>query len=142
MAKTMFADIPLNERLQLLRDNCASCETTTYLKDLAQEEVDVKNQQVSSNCIKVFELEEELKKIKSDYKDRMEPLKDQTRELCQQVKTGQEEVKGMLFYFPDHEAGMMNVYDEVGEFVSMRRLLPEEKQARLFIAHGRTGTDE
>jgi len=135
MSKTMFADVPPDERTKLLADNCDYHENTSYMKELTQEDVDVKNETISSNCIKVFELEEELKKIKDEYKERINPLKDETRQLCGHVKTRKEQVNGILFHFADHESSVMNTYDENGEFVSSRRLRPEEKQARLFVGH-------
>ncbi len=137
MEKTMFAEEGPERRLQLLIDNCDDREKTSYMKDLTQDDIDVKNETISSNCIKVFRLEEELKEIKDSFKDRINPLKEETREFCKQVETRKEQVDGMLFHFADHEASIMNTYDERGEFVSSRRLRPEEKQARLFVAHNK-----
>lgn len=137
MSKTMFADVPPEKRQQLLADNCDDHEKTSYLKDLSGEELDIKRETLSGNCIKVFHLEEELKAIKEDFKSRINPLREQTKELCKQVETRKEEVNGILFHFADHENSIMNTYDEMGEFVSSRRLRPEEKQARLFVAHGK-----
>lgn len=133
----MFAEVPPAQRLQVLRDNCDGQETTSYLKDLTDEELDIKRETLTTNCIKVNHLEEELKGIKAGFKAEIDPLKEETRELCRQVETKKEEVKGTLFHFADHEASVMNTYDEAGEFVQSRRLKPEEKQARLFVAHGK-----
>jgi len=142
MEKTMFSDVPVNQRVQVLMDNCAAHEKTSYLKDLTPEEIDVKNETISANCIQVFRLEEKKKEAIAGFKVQIDPLKEQTRTLCEQVETRKEEVNGMLFHFPDHELSIMNTYDELGEFVSSRRLRPEEKQARLFVAHGKTGSAE
>jgi len=141
MAKTMFADVPPDQRPQLLRDNCTAMRTESYLKELTDEDIDAKNEIISGNCIKVFRLEEDLKTIKEEFKGRINPLKDETRELCDQVENRKERVNGKLFDFADHEDGMMYTYNELGEFIGSRRLTPEEKQAKLFVAH-RTGTDE
>lgn len=132
----MFADVPPEQRLQVLRDNCDSMEETSYTKDLTQYELDVKQETIAANCINVFQLEEDKKKAIQVFKDQIDPLKEETRELCGQVKNRKEEVKGKLFHFADHETSIMNTYDEMGEFVASRRLKPEEKQARLFIAPG------
>ena len=134
MSKTMFADVDPSKRLQLLIDNCDDHEKTSYLKDLTDEELDIKRETLTSNCITVFKLEEELKVIKDGFKDHINPLKDETRELRKQVETRKEQVNGTLFHFADHEASIMETYDQNGEFVSSRRLRPEEKQARLFVA--------
>lgn len=136
MAKTVFADVPPAQRVQVMLDNCDGHEKTSYLKDLTDEELDIKRETLTGNCIKVFRLEEEKKKVVQIYKDQIDPLKEDTRLLCGQVDTRKEEVNGMLFHFADHEESVMNTYDEQGEFISARRLKPEEKQARLFIATG------
>jgi|SRR6185437_3620727 len=140
--KAIYQELMPDDRKAQMAADAAKYDSIPFLKELTQEEIDVKNQQVSGNCIKVFKLKEELKGIKEDFKDRIEPLEKETRQLCRQVETGLEEVTGTLFYFPDFETNMMNIYDEMGFLQSSRRLLPEEKQARLFVAHSKTGTDD
>ena len=142
MSKTMFADVPPEDRLRLLIDNCDSREETNYMKDLGQEELDVKRETLTANYIQINDFDEELTAIKAGFKEKTEPLKLQNKSLLTQIKTRKEEVKGIIFNFADHEGGMMNTYDEQGELISSRRLRPEEKQAKLFIAHGKTGTGE
>jgi hypothetical protein len=137
----MFHDVPEDQRLRLLMDNCDSRDETTYMKTLTAEELDIKRETLAENMITFYGLEEDFKKVKDEFKDKMDPIKDENREICQQVKTGKEEVKGILFHFADHEDSVMNTYDERGEFVSSRRLRPDEKQGKLFIAHGRTADE-
>jgi YD repeat-containing protein len=123
------------EKQRLLRDNCDDYEETRYVKPLSQEELDVKREELADNCIEFTRLEDELKEIKTGYKDRMDPLKDGNKILCQQIKTRQEEATGKLFHFNNHDDGMRYTYDEQGELVASRRLRPEEKQKRIpFIA--------
>jgi hypothetical protein len=135
MTKTMFKDIAdPKERIGLLRDNCDSVEETRYTRTLSQDELDVKRESLADNCIEKNRLEEELKRIKSTYKDQIDPITEDNKILCQQIKTRQAEFVGHVFYFADHESGMMNSYDENGELIASRRLKPEEKQAKLFIS--------
>lgn len=123
------------EKLRLLRDNCDEREETTYVKPLSQEELDIKRESLADNCIELARLDDELKEIKSDYKGKMDPMKDDNKTLCQQIKTRQEEATGQLFHFNNHDDGMRYTYDENGELVSSRRLRPDEKQKRIpFIA--------
>lgn len=140
--KAIYQDLPPADRKAQMAADAAKYASVPFLKELTQEEIDVKNQQVSSNCIKVFKLKEELKGVKENYKDRIEPLEKETRILCRQVEMGMEEITGTLYYFPDFETNMMDIYDELGLLVQSRRLLPEEKQGSLFVAHSKTGTDD
>lgn len=129
----MFADVPdLTERPRMLNENCDSKETTSYVRNLTQEELDFKREVHVDNCVQLEEYNEELKKVKAEYKDKMEPLQDQNKTLLRQIKTRQEELKGTIFNYADHEDGMMYTYDENGDLVGSRRLKPEERQKKLF----------
>jgi hypothetical protein len=136
MEKQFMPDIQdPGEKLRLLRDNCDDYEETSYVKPLSQEELDVKREELADNCIEFTRLEDELKEIKTGYKDKMDPLKADNKTLCQQIKTRQEEATGKLFHFNNQDEGMRITYDEQGEFVGSRRLRPDEKQKRIpFIA--------
>lgn len=130
--KTFMPELPVEQRVQLLRDHADQIEVTKYLKDLTQEELDVKREQLSDNLVKLSEWEDELTDIKDGYKVKMKPKKDENRELLQQIKTRKEEVEGTVFHLANHEDGMMETYDENGELIGSRRLRPEEKQPKLF----------
>lgn len=129
----MFADTPdLTERLRLLNQNADSRDTTSYVRNLSQEELDFKRETHVDNCIELDRLNDELKIVKAEYKEKMEPVADENKKLLRQIKTRQEELTGTIFNFADYEEGMMNTYDENGEFVGSRRLKPEEKQLKAF----------
>jgi len=117
----------------MLRDNCDANEEGSYMKDLSSEELDVKREQLTTNYIELNDLDEELTKIRGEFKEKMSPLKVANKILLGQVKTRKEQVTGILFHFDDLEAGIRTSYDEKGEFVSSRRLLPDERQGRLFV---------
>lgn len=126
----MFSDVPSHLRQSVLLDNCVSHEETTYLKELTAEELDIKRETLHSSLSKMFRIQEEAKNVAAGFKAQIKPLSEECHILCEQVDTGKEEVTGMLFDFPDHEASIMNTFDEKGEFVSSRRLTPKEKQLR------------
>lgn len=123
-------ELSAEERLRILRDNHES-EQTSYFKQLTQEEMDIRREQLADNSIKYFTMSEELKEIKGDYKRKMDPLTESNKQIMQELKTGQAEVDGELFKVPNYDDSMMEVYNEEGEMISSRRLLPNEKQQRL-----------
>lgn len=120
------------QRLQLLKDNCDSQEETTYYKELTQDDLDVKRETLSDNLVKLSEWEDELSEVKKEHKVKSDPLKTNNKVLLSEIKTRKQEVTGVLYHIADHENGIMETYDEQGEFVSSRRLRPDEKQQRLF----------
>lgn len=132
MSKTFMPELPPDQRLQLLRDNCDSHDETTYYRDLTPEDMDVKREQLSDNLVKLSEFEDELTEIKEEFKGKMNPLKISNKALLTEVKTRKAEVHGTLFNIADHDNGIMETYDENGEFISSRRLRPDEKQKQLF----------
>jgi hypothetical protein len=142
MEKTMFSDVPAHLRPSILRDNCVHEEATTYLKDLTQEELDIKRESLHANLSKMFRLQEEAKDVAAGFKAQIKPLSEECHLLVGQVDTGKEEVTGTLYDFPDHEASVMNTYDEKGEFVSSRRLTPKEKQLRASFPLGVAANEE
>lgn len=118
------------EKLRIMRDNYASSHET-YYKELNHDEIAAREQDLSKNSIEIFKLEKRLKEIKSEYKDQIDPLKDDNTKLMTEIDTGQAEVKGELFFVPDYEENVMITYDAKGEFVSSRRLKPDEQQQRM-----------
>lgn len=142
MPFTKFHDVPADIRLQALIDNCDERrEGESYMKDLTREELEIRLQKVAENCIQVNDLEEELKEVKSEFKEKIDPLKIDNKHLLGEIKNRRAKVTGLLFDFA--EDGMMNTYDKDGDLVGSRRLSEEEKvrQAKLFVAHGATGTN-
>jgi hypothetical protein len=133
MEKFIMPELVPEERLQYLINACDGHEQTTYYKDLTQDELDSKREKLVDNLIKVSQAEDVLNEYKAEFKSIAEPLKLENKSLQFEVKTGKAEIKGRLFHFADHINGFMNTYDESGEFVSSRRLRPDEKQARLYI---------
>lgn len=121
------------DRLQYMIDNCDGHESTTYYKELSQDELDAKREGLVDNLIKISQAEDELNRHKETFKSIANPLKIENKTLQVEVKTRKAEIKGRLFHFADHANSLMNTYDETGEFVSSRRLRPDEKQARLYI---------
>lgn len=134
MQNVFMPELSQEERIQMMRNHADKVEETTYEKELTQEELDAKREMFVDNSIQVSNLEDELNAYKASYKGKMEPLKQINKVLQQEVKTKRQRVKGTLFHMANHETSYMEVYDETGELVSSRRLRPDEKQARLFVA--------
>ena len=117
----------LKQRLQLLRDNCDYQEETTYFKKLTQEDLDIKREQLSDNLIKLSTWEDELNLIKKEYKVKSDPLKVDNKKMITEIKIRKQQVTGVLYHIADHQNSIMETWDDRGEFVSSRRLRPEEK---------------
>lgn len=141
MAKIFMPDVTPEERINILRNNADKVEQTEYEKELTEDELVARREQFVDNSIDVSKLEDELAEKKKEYKNKIEPIKLVNRGLQREIKTKKKEVKGFLYHMADHINNMMETWDESGELVSSRRLRPEEKQARLFVA-GKAANDQ
>jgi hypothetical protein len=119
------------ERRQFLIDNADHIEDGLYYRYLTQEDKDAKSAQVSANVMQIWELEEEAAKIAKEYRDRLKPIKEDTRELAYEVKTGQEEHNGPQYHIRNFDTGFVDIFDESGLLITSRRLMPNEKQKKM-----------
>jgi hypothetical protein len=141
MTESFMPDLPLEQRRILLRDNADSVDETTYMKDLSDDDLDSKREQLVSNLEKISSHDEELDAAKEAHKAATKPLKLENKVLLTEVRHRKTEVKGTLYSIADRERGMMVVYDDQGDFVSSRRLRPDEK-SRLPFPMRKAANDE
>jgi len=136
MNKDFMPEMKPDERLRLLTDNCDDKEETTYYRDLTQEQLDVKREELTENLITISKLDEVLHEAKVAYKSEANSLKLANKQLLAEVKTRRSEVTGILFHIAEHDSGVMETFNELGEFISSRRLKPHEKQRKMFPVGG------
>lgn len=132
MSKDFMPELPITERIRLLRDNNDGFEETTYMKSLSQDDLDIKRERLSDNLIFIDQADEELQTAKDHHKIKTKPVKADNKKLISEIRTRKEEVIGTLYHVADQENGIMETFDENGGFVSSRRLRPEEKQLKAF----------
>lgn len=130
--QNFMPDADPKERLMLLQDNAAKVEQTSYQKPLTAEELAAFREDLADDMIKLNQLEEELGEVKSDYKVKMDPLKDANKTRLIAIKTKQVTVNGTIFHIAEHDRGFMVTYDNKGEYLGERKLRPEEKQGNVF----------
>ena len=107
-------------------------EETSYFKQLNAEELEVRREKLTENVIRLSRIEREKKEIMNRMKLEAKPLADENQDLLTALETKVEEVEGVLYHVDDQDAGMMNSYNENGEFIKSRRLRPDEKIASMF----------
>lgn len=127
MTEAFMPELPVDQRRILLRDNADSIDETTYMKDLSDDDLDSKREQLVTNLEKISSHDEELDAAKEAHKAATKPLKLENKVLLNEVRNRKTEVRGTLYSIADREKGVMVVYDDQGEFVSSRRLRPDEK---------------
>lgn len=130
--KQILPDATTKERLMILQENAQKIEVTTYQKNLTDDELAVKREDLAENHIKLDQFEDEFSEVKQNFKLKVKPLKNANKVILAEIKTKQTSVDGTLFHMANHEDGMMEIYDQEGILISSRRLRPEERQGAIF----------
>lgn len=131
--KNFLPDRHPEDRLRILQDSADSTEDTTYFRDLTTEEIEVRNESYVLNAIELSKHDEVLDIAKAEFKAAAKPIKETNEVLMAEIRTRKASVTGTLYHLADHETGIMNTYDEQGEFISSRRMRPGERvQTKIF----------
>lgn len=130
--ENLYQDLPPEKRIQILEDNAYKVEEGKYSKKLNEDELNLKREALTDNYIQLNDLEDQKKAFVDTIKLQQKPLIDENKELLQEVKTGVTIQDGILYLHDDQEAGMMHIYNELGEWIDSRRLRPDERQTNIF----------
>ena len=140
----LFLELPVEEREQVMRDNCDQILERSYTKKFNQDEINSRRKEYADVGIQVAELEKQLAEIRADYKGRIKPLLERMSGILDEIKSGGEWVTSDVFLFKDMESGMAAIYTPDGHLLESRPLTPGEKQPTIMsaIRSFRTGTDD
>lgn len=130
--KHLFNELPQEQRVQALKDNCTKIEERyTVQRFFDKDELDSLREEVSNVSIDISELEDELKEISTPIKNQVKEKKLTLRSKLKLVKQKFDESEEEVYLFADHTEGVMLYYDFSGELISSRRLLPHERQTSI-----------
>jgi molecular chaperone GrpE (heat shock protein) len=76
MKDIMLAELPVEQRAQILKDSCDKIEERSYLSKYDQEETNLLRAELANVSIQLGTIQEELDRIKSDYKGKLKPLQE------------------------------------------------------------------
>lgn len=124
-------DLSEEERQSVLQGEALTVEEQAYMKPLTPEELAIKKDDLATAAILKAVIEDELAEIKSQYKEKLEPLREKVSEAIEAIKNKAVEVKGHVYKLPDYENQMIHIVDSLGQVLSSRRMLPEERQFRI-----------
>lgn len=69
----MCSDLPVEEREQVMRDNCDQVLERSYTRKFDQDEINQRRAEYANVGIQVAELEKELAELRADYKGKSSP---------------------------------------------------------------------
>ena len=145
MQDVMFANEPIKEREQLLRDNCDQIEQRSFMRSFNQDEVNDRRAELEQVSIQIREHEDYLAGVRADVKGRIKPLLERKSHILDELKARGEYVTADTFKFVDVDEGKTAYYSADGYKVEERPMTPEERQRNIIQAtrfFNRTGTDD
>lgn len=139
MEKLLLQNVNQKEREETLESSADKIENFSYTKPFTPDEIRVFKDELSTAMIEYNAFEDELNTIKDSFKQKMKPLKDETKLLLTNIKNKSEFVNERCFIMIDgNEVGY---YNAKGELVYQRPILPGEQQKTIFSIK-REGTND
>lgn len=124
-------NMPEPVRADFLRNHCTQVQNGQYFKRFDEFDLQQSQAELSDKAIELDRAEEELALAKATHSAKIKKLKSEKRDLLTGLKQNGEWKEGEQFLFADQSRGIMELYDQDGEFVSSRKLLPAERQRKL-----------
>ena len=124
----------------LLADNADAIEEIGYSRRFTPDELNERKEELADTSIYISEIDEEKKASDAEFKLRRKPLDERKATLIEELKTKSQFVREECYKFIFHEERMVGFYNQDGELVSSRTLMPQEMQRTIF-SQMRTGTD-
>ena len=132
--KVLGQDIQdLEARKQFLLDNADSVVEMDYHKQFESCELAQKKTELSETCIRINDLEEDIKDYREKVNQELKPLKETRKQLLDDIKSKGRIVKEKCYCFIEHDEKMACFYNAEGVLVSSRPATRDElKQPTMF----------
>lgn len=106
-------------------------ESGQYFRKFSQDELIAAREKFTDQSIKFFRESEltadQIKELKESLKQKGTELK----ELLDTISVGGTTENGRIYYIKDYDERMVYKYNQSGELISKRNMLPEERQVQL-----------
>lgn len=139
MEKAIGQEYQGSQRIQFLQDNSEGREEISYMRRFTPDEIAGFKDHLSEVAIQMNDIEEAKAEAMKAFKDELEPLKEEKKELLSNLKNKARLTKEKCFKLIDQQEGRVGYYNSEGILVEERPIKPEERQLTFKI--GATGTD-
>lgn len=142
MEKFIHQNLPLEQRVRVMEDNADFKEQKTYSRTLSENDLIIERESLATAMTERQALIEQLKSEQLRFKALMKPYDKIIGESMSKIRTRVEEKDDLLWAFKDFENSIIEYYDENGEKVHVRQMMPSERQRTTMAAlRERTGTN-
>ena len=141
-----FAKLSHKEIQDILEGLCVKTEDMIIRREMTNDEKIAHQQELAAIAVKRAIMEEEFERVRAEYKAQDNPMKERSKSIVTSFRTNAIEMDGTVYHVPNQDAGNMELYDQNGNLLQMRPLLPEERQRDLAVDVNferilKTGTD-
>lgn len=119
------------DRKLVLQAEAIAIKEGKYVKPLGPEELSFYKDMLAEKSILQATILDELKDVKADFKARLDPVATDISKALSAVKFKQVECEGTLYQMADFETKLIHQVDDLGNIISSRQMLPEERQFRI-----------
>ena len=119
------------DRKLVLQSEALAIVEGKFVKPLGPEELAYYKDQLAEKSILQATILDELKDVKADFKARLDPVATDISKALSAVKFKQIECDGTLYKMADFDNKLIHQVDDLGNIISSRQMLPEERQFRI-----------
>ena len=130
---TIYAEMSLEEREKVLANIAAKKEMRNYRRPLDYSEVQARQGDYVQQALQMNELKEQMENAIKNFKAQIKNLELRQEETLKEIDTKSRETSGVLYGLANQDLGRMMFYNKYGTLIDSRDLLPEERQANLFL---------
>jgi len=131
--KVLFPNMPEEERAEYIQDRCYSFkEDQTYTRPLADDELVVAKSEFFKKSHELSVKQRAHKKITKLHNTECKAIKTDISDRMTEIEFSQKTVVGIVFEIANYESLMMDMYDQVGYYISSRPLEAHEMQKNVF----------
>lgn len=123
--------LPPDEIKTLLEGDALTVEEGEYTKPLSDVELAYYKDMLAEKSIQQAFLLDEYTQMKAEFKEKLTPIIKEIRTSLEAVKFKAIKCTGRLYKLADYETQMIHKVDEIGNLITTRRMLPEERQFRI-----------
>ena len=142
MEATLFQDLAVDERKEMLDANADAVERLGYSRLLPSDEVDSLKENLSSVQIKIEDKQEELANKSKALKDEIKSLKMNRKSITTKLKSRSEYVEEDCYKMVDEKRREVGYYNREGVLVYSRPARKEELQKTIFQTLRKSGTED
>jgi len=141
MEKRIFPEYSGRDLIEMLEANSDSAEDRTYYVPLEEAEITERKSKFTQKSIEIARIEEKKKKIMDEFKEELNPLVGEKKELLEEIKIGAREEEGVVFKIIDHETATVGFYNQYGLLIESRPAMENERQQLTIGGARRNGTN-